>query len=388
MLRDTFVRQTKQEGRFSDGRGGNGLALIVRRRADGTLSKTWTQRLTIHGRRTNLGLGRYPVVTLAQARSLALENAQMALEGEDPRARDKVPTFRELAEKVIEGRRSRWTDAERREHRRSEHQWRRSLEMHAAPLLDRPVDVITTSEVIRALEKVWQEHPETGRRVLGRVREVMAKAVAHGHRTSNPALDAPAGLPPQPNTPVEHVPSTPHPKVGSVIAAVNASRADTATKLALEFLVLTATRTNDVRGAEWSEMDLEDAVWTIPAHRFKTRRSHRVPLSRRALEVLDEARELSGGTGLVFPGRSADGRLSDAAFINVLKRAETAGKPHGMRTSFRSWAADMGEPDDIAEMALGHVIPGVAGAYQRSDLLARRRPLMQAWADYLRAAQP
>ena len=228
MLRDTFVRQTKQEGRFSDGRGGNGLALIVRRRADGTLSKTWTQRLTIHGRRTNLGLGRYPVVTLAQARSLALENAQMALEGEDPRARDKVPTFRELAEKVMEGRRSRWTDAERREHRRSEHQWRRSLEMHAAPLLDRPVDVITTREVIRALEKVWQEHPETGRRVLGRVREVMAKAVAYGHCTSNPAFDAPAGLPPQPNTPVVHVPSTPHAEVGSVIAAINASRADKA----------------------------------------------------------------------------------------------------------------------------------------------------------------
>ena len=281
-LNATHVKQTKEPGRHSDGRGAHGLALVVHERAGGGVSKHWVQRIRIKGRETNLGLGSWPAVSLAAARALALENVRVVAAGGDPRLHEQVPTLREMAERVIEERRHAWTDTEKREHRRSEHQWRRSLEIHVGPLMDRPVDEITTPELARALKKVWAERPETGRRVRGRIKTIMDKATTEGYRPDNPTPE-PAGLARQPSAPQRHIPSVPHAELGAVIAAVHASQAWPATKLALEFLVLTATRAAEVRGAVWGEMDTQEAVWTIPANRYKTRRdphglSHPIPL--------------------------------------------------------------------------------------------------------------
>ena len=166
-LTATLVKQAKTPRRYGDGRGGHGLTLVVRENAGGGVSKAWVQRIRINGRETNLGLGSWPVVSLAEARARALDNARVVAAGGDPRRSDSVPTVRELAETVIASRRSNWRDSGRSGHRRSEHQWRASLTTHAAALLDRPVTEVTTRDVIAVLDPIWVEKPETARRVRG-----------------------------------------------------------------------------------------------------------------------------------------------------------------------------------------------------------------------------
>ena len=160
-----------------------------------------------------------------------------------------------------------------------------------------------------------------------------------------------------------------------------------ATKLAFEYLVVTATRSGEVRGARWDEIDLESATWTVPGDRTKTGKPHRVPLSDRALDVLADATAIVDESGLLFP--SPSGRtLSDATMSKLLKEHDIGAVPHGFRSSFRSWCADTGVAREVAEAALGHVVAGVEGAYQRSDLLQTRREVMDRWANYLTPERP
>ena len=163
---------------------------------------------------------------------------------------------------------------------------------------------------------------------------------------------------------------------------MRASGAYPTTKLALEFLTLTACRSGEVRGARWDEVNLETATWTVPGSRMKSKREHAVPLSGRALEVLAEARQFSDSSGLVFP--SPTGRvLSDNTLSKLLRGLEIPCVVHGMRSSFRDWAGDVGQPREVAEHALAHIVKGVEGAYQRSSMFERRRELMQTWICYL-----
>jgi len=378
-LTATFVKQTKKIGRHGDGRGSHGLALIVRERADGSLSRTWTQRIAIHGRRTNLGLGLYPLVSLAQARTKAMENAQVAQEGGDPRLTGEDPTFKEAAERVMELHRDGWSDGGR-----SEAQWQSSLNTYAHPKLgDKLVTEVTSADVLAVLTPIWNSKPETARRLRGRISAVMKWAIAEGHRIDNPAGDAVAAALPKHTTRPQHHRALPHSQVGAALAAVHASGAIPAVKLALEFLTLTACRSGETRGAIWSEIDLSEKVWTIPASRTKTGSQHRVPLSTRALEVLNEAREELGDDGLVFPSPTGK-TLSDNTLSKLFRGLNLDGTPHGMRAAFRSWCSDTGQPRELAEAALGHAVRGVEAAYARSDMLERRRPMMEEWADYLR----
>ncbi|MXW99895.1 MAG: tyrosine-type recombinase/integrase [Acidimicrobiaceae bacterium] len=378
-LTATFVKQTKKIGRHGDGRNSHGLALIVRRRADGSLSKTWTQRIAIKGRRTNLGLGIYPLVSLAAARAQATENAQVARDGGDPRHIDKAPTFKEAAERVIELHRDGWSDGGR-----SEKQWRSSLNTYAHRLNDKPVTEVTGADVLAVLTPIWNTKPETARRLRGRISAVMKWAIAEGHRIDNPAGDAVAAALPRHTTRPQHHRALPHSQVGAALAAVDASSATPSVKHAMVFLTITACRSGEVRGARWSEIDLSEKVWTIPASRTKTGMQHRVPLSTRAIEVLNEAREDLGDDGFVFP--SPTGKvLSDNTLSKLFRGLNLDGTPHGMRAAFRSWCSDMGQPRELAEAALGHVVRGVEAAYARSDMLERRRPMMQEWSDYLQS---
>ena len=181
----------------------------------------------------------------------------------------------------------------------------------------------------------------------------------------------------------KHQRALPHGECAAAVARVNASQTAASTKLAFEFLVLTATRSGETRGARWNEIDAGSAVWTIPAERMKAKRAHRVPLSDAALAVLSAARDLSDGSGLVFPS-GAGREISDFGLSRVLQRLNVGAVPHGFRSSFRDWRSDSGAPRELAEAALAHVVKGVEGAYARSDLFERRRLLMQSWADYLR----
>ena len=217
-----------------------------------------------------------------------------------------------------------------------------------------------------------------------RISAVMRWAVAQGYREDNPAGDAIGAALPKTGVRTRHQPALPYPEVREAMERVRASRAYPSTVLAFEFLVLTACRSGEVRGARWEEMDPEAREWRIPPERMKTNREHRVPLSSGALAVLREARSLRDGSDLVFP--SVRGRaLSDATISKMVRELGIAAVPHGFRSSFRDWAAECSDaPREVCELALAHMNSDrVEAAYRRSDLFERRRELMEEWSAFL-----
>ncbi|MDE0450246.1 MAG: site-specific integrase [Gammaproteobacteria bacterium] len=385
MLSATFVKTVNVPGRYGDGRGGLGLSLLVRPGRRSRVAKCWTQSVRIGGKPTSLGLGRYPVVTLALARQKALENAQAIAEGRDPRRRSghSAPTFAEAADKVMSIHAGNWKPGGR-----TEDSWRATLRDYILPRLgDMPVDVVTGKDVMAVLQPIWTAKRETAKRVRARIGAVMKWAVAQGHRTDNPAGDALAAALPNNAVRRQHHKALPHAEVGAAVRKVRGSDAYPGAVFAFELLVLTATRSGEIRSAVWDDIDLESAVWTIPAERMKAGLAHRVPLSDRALAVLDQAREeLPHGSGTVFP--SPTGCVQrNRALATLVRELGIDAVPHGFRSSFRDWAAECTDtPREVCELALAHVNRDrVEAAYRRSDLFERRRALMQQWADYISA---
>lgn len=374
-----FVRDVTEPGKFYDGDAG--LYLFVRGRA-GRLSKGYVQRLTIAGKRADIGLGSTKWTTLTEARATAQANRKIARTGGDPRRRPAtVPTFEEAADAVIAMHAGNWRDGGKTEAR-----WRATLEAYVFPRLGRrSVADISTADVLATLTHgdFWNAKRETARKVRHRISTIMDWAAAEGHRTDNPCAALKAALP-KTAARTQHRRALPYEAVSDAVSRVRASAAYPTTKLAFEFLVLTATRSGEVRAARWDEIDVDGKVWTIPAARAKTGRPHRVPLSPRAFDVLREAAALRDGSGYVFP--SARGlKMSDMTLSKLIKELGIEAVPHGFRTSFRMWAAERSNaPREVAEFALGHVVGDEAErAYQRSDLFERRRDLMDAWAWYL-----
>ena len=374
-LSAAFVRSAPP-GRHADG---NGLYLFVQ--PSGT--RSWVQRLVIRGRRRELGLGAATLVPLAKAREQALANRMLARSGGDPLADRRrlqgVPTFAEAAQRVLEQKRDGWRG---RWHAQS---WIRSMERYVFPRIgNRPISEVNTADVLEILTPIWHAKAETARAVRQRIRSVLEWAIALDMRNDNPCDRVLPVLGPQ-NDIVTHRLALPHKDVAAAIETVRASKSgQPAVKLAFEFLVLTAGRSAEVRLATWTEINTADRVWTIPAMRMKAKREHRVPLCGRALEMLNAARSLGEGSGLVFPMRS--GRpISPSTLPKMLQYHEIAAVPHGFRSSFRDWAAEETDhPREVIEAALAHVVQNkVEAAYARSDLFERRRLLMEDWAEYL-----
>ena len=377
-LSAAFVRSVSRPGRYGDGRGGFGLSLLVKYTSNGRLSKSWSQRVRIAGRLTNIGLGSWPIVTLAEGRRKAIENRRAVEQGKDPR-RGGVPTFEQAVEKVIELHRRTWKPGGK-----SEGQWRASLTRYAMPKLGRmTVDKITTADVLSVLVPIWNEKRVTAQRVRTRIGAIMKWAVAKNYREDNPAGDALGAALPRGGVRKRHFPALPHSQVAAALETVRTSGAWIGLRLAFEFMVLTAARGGEVRLATWEEIDMEGRVWTIPAGRMKSGRAHRVPLSPAALAVLERAREIPGTTGLVFP--SATGRTLSATAPSVfLHDLGIEAVPHGFRSSFRDWTAENGVDHAVAEAALAHVVSNATeAAYRRTDLFENRRKLMGDWAQYL-----
>ena len=375
-LKAKFVREVETPGRYYDGDAG--LFLLMKP----TGAKSYVQRLTIHGVRRDIGLGSTKWTTLAEARAKAEANRKTARTGGDPLAacRSTVPTFADAAETVVAMHRDGWKDGSRHEKI-----WRRSLDLYALPRLGRkPVDAITTADVMSVLTPHWQTKNDTMRRVRQRIATVMKWAVAQGYRDDNPAGDAIGAALPRAAGPRQHQRALPFADVAAALETVRASRAYTGTVLAFEFLVLTAARSGEVRLARWDEMDMDAATWTVPAERMKAKREHRVPLSDRAMEILAQARKIADGSGLVFPSLSGK-PLSDATLSKLIRERGIAAVPHGFRSSFRDWAAECSNaPREVCELALAHVNSDrVEAAYRRSDLYERRRKLMDQWAQYI-----
>ena len=378
-LSAAFVRTVSQPGRYGDGRGGHGLSLLVKPTSTGRLSKTWAQRLRLDGNPISVGLGSYPITTLAAAREKALVNARMVAEGDDPRTPIAVtPTFADALETVISIHRDNWKDGGK-----SERDWRSKMETYALPTLgQKPVSDITGADVLAVLVPIWGQKRPTAMKVRYRVSAVMKWAVAEGHRDDNPAGDAITAALPKGGHNVVHQRALPFARVGEAVAVIRDSGAWPATKLAFEFLTLTATRSGETRLAKWTEID--GNVWTIPAERMKAGREHRVPLSRQALAALDQARAFGDGTGLIFPSQRGK-VLTDSTISKLLRENRVGCVPHGMRSSFRDWAAECSDvPREIAEHALGHVEGSASElAYRRTDYFNRRRELMQDWACFI-----
>ena len=262
--------------------------------------------------------------------------------------------------------------------------WLGSLKRHVLPRIGgMPISEITSADVIGILAPIWHDKTATARKLRQRIRSVMEWAVAMDLRPDNPCDRIGPVLGAQGNG-VRHRRALPHPEVASAIETVRASRARPVVKLAFEFLVLTATRSGEVRGAVWKEIDREAGVWTVPAPRTKGNREHRVPLCGRALEILEEARRLGRGSPLVFP--SVGGKpIGNTAMSELLRELGIAAVPHGFRSSFRDWAAEETDhPREVAEAALAHKVRNqIEAAYRRSDLFQRRRRLMDDWVAYL-----
>lgn len=376
-LSASFVRTVTRPGRYGDGRGGHGLSLLVQPTSSGRLSKTFAQRLYINGKPVHIGIGPYPVVTLAAARRKALENRRAAFEGRDPRG-EGVPTVRAAAEKVIRLHRETWRGD------RSEKQWRATLDNYVFPRIgDKRVNKVTTADVMAVLLPIWNEKRETARRVRQRIGAIMKWAVAEGYRSDNPAGEAIRAALPKNGVKRTHFKAVAHAEVAAALRRVRDADAFWSTKACFRFVTLTAVRGGEARHARWDEIDLEARVWTVPAERTKTRRDHRVPLSHAAIEVLEEAATFADASGLVFP--SSRSRPMSASTLSVFARAaKVGGTMHGMRSSFRDWCSETDVPRDVAEAALSHVVRDkVEAAYRRTDLFERRRDVMENWGIYV-----
>lgn len=244
---------------------------------------------------------------------------------------------------------------------------------------------ITSADLLVVLTPLWAEKPDTARRVRQRIGTVLKWGIAKGWRFDNPAENILSAMPKQ-GVRIEPRKALPYEAVPTCLAAVQASGTGHSTKMAFEFLVLTAARSGEAREAVWSEIDIEKAVWEIPAKRMKAKRAHRVPLSSRAVEILREARGLGGGS-FVFPGTRAGRPMTDKTLSELVKKLGFPADVHGFRTSFRTWAQERSNfPREVAEFALAHVVGDAAEqAYARSDLFEKRRKMMEAWASYVMA---
>ena len=330
------VKHLTEPGTFTDG---GGLTL----RVANTGGKSWVMRVTTNGVRHNVGLGGYPVVGLAEARELAEVTRRQVRNGdavEKPSRATKpkvatIPTFQKVAETVIKRRLPTWTSE------RHAKQWVESLTNHAFPFIgDKRIDSITTGDVLDILEPIWTVKAETATRLKQRIKVVFDYAVAREWRVDNPANGAlDAALTRRPRVKAHH-PALAYSDVPAAVAAIRNSNARPATRLGFEFLILTAARAGEVVGATWSEIDLEAKTWTIPASRMKARRDYRVPLSGRAIAILEDARNRFGDDGLLFPSNRKQGPLSNESFRMLTNRLGIDAVPHGFRSSFRDFLAE------------------------------------------------
>lgn len=375
------VERLKAPGRHSDGAG---LYLVVTKSG----SKNWSMLFDLAGKRREMGLGPYPAVGLAEARTKAAEARKKIETATDPFAdreeeKPAIPTFKVMADRYIAAKASEWRNPKHRA------QWHMTLDKYAAPLHDKPVGAITVSDILGVLTRVWQKTPETASRLRGRIESVLDAAKAEGWRSGeNPAAwkgNLAHLLPKRGKLTRGHHKAVAFDEMPDLIATLRA--AGGMTPIAIEFIALTAVRSGEARLARWGEIDIDAALWVIPARRMKAGREHRVPLSARAVEILRGVAPLNTAgdpSALVFPGARKGKPLSDMALSMTFRRLNVDATVHGLRSTFRDWCGEVSTfPREVAEAALAHVVGDKAEqAYRRGDALEKRRAMMAAWAQF------
>ncbi len=364
-------------------RDGGGLVLNV----TATGSKSWLFIWTKDGKRREMGLGAYPAITLASARARAADCREAVAEGRDPIAEKKKeaePVFSEAVMQFLASMESQWRNQKHRD------QWETTLTVYCKAIADKKPSTITTDDVLKVLKPIWLEKAETASRLRGRIERVLDFAKAKGWRMGeNPALwrgHLKNLLPVRQKLTRGHHAAIPYNQLPAFMEALKGHEALAAR--ALEFLILTASRSGEVYEAKWSEIDMDAKVWTVPANRMKAGREHRVPLTDAAMAILKAVRSDHSGTDFVFPGFKNGRPLSGMAMTMLMRRMKMDHfTVHGFRSAFRDWAGDATSfPRELAEAALAHVVGDMTErAYRRSDALQKRRRLMDAWADYCAA---
>ncbi len=364
------VARLKTPGIYCDG-----LGLWLQVSQFGT--KAWIFRYTRHGRRRHMGLGALHTVSLAEARERARQARQILLDGDDPlevnrKKRDEARTetaerilFKDAANRFLDLHETLWKNGKHKD------QWKSTLKTYAYPTLGtRPIAAIDGALITETLSPIWTKKPETARRVKQRIERVIQWV-----RDGRPLPSKGA------SKRVKHHPALPFSDLPAFMAQLR--NRDSVSARALEFTILTAARTSEVTGAKWAEIDLDDGVWTIPAERMKGGKEHQVPLSKRAIAILENLPRERGG--YLFPGAKAKAPLSNMAMLELLRGMDGNGSTvHGFRSTFRDWAGDRTNfARDVIEHALAHQIKDKAeAAYRRSAALDKRRQLMEAWAKY------
>ncbi len=376
-------------GETKRGMIGDGGGLYLRTSKGG--SRSWILRYKRDGKEHHLGLGSLRDVTLSMARDKAREARRSLLDGVDPISARKAAkasaraakSFRQVADEYIEAHAKSWSA-------RTAEQWRVHLATYILPIigLDCPVADVDTAMVLKVLTPIWSEKTETANRVRRRIESILDAAKVQGLREGeNPAAwkgNLAKVFPNQSEiAAAEHHEAMDWREVPSFLTELR-RRPEVAARC-LEFAVLTATRTNEVLTAEWGDLDLDQRLWVIPSAKTKTAKEHRVPLSDRAVEIVEAMREIGLSTKYVF-GNGANKPLPKGAMMKTLRKIDKAVTTHGFRATFRTWAAETGVPAELAEMALGHTVGDkVERAYQRSDMFARRRSLTDRWAAFCTA---
>ncbi|GGC79537.1 tyrosine-type recombinase/integrase [Vreelandella lutescens] len=372
---------------------GDGLYLKIGKGA----GASWIYRFRWNGKLRDMGLGSFADCSLSEARVVAAEQRKLVKQGIDPLAAreqksDPVAgpvTFTHCAARYIQSHRRSWRNAK---HAR---QWVSTLKTYARPVIGNlPVENVTTQDILKVLTPIWTVKNETAKRVQGRIENVLDYAAAHEYRDPvNPArwrghLDKLLAKPSRVQK-VTHHPAMPYDEVAIFVSSIQAY--NSVSSKALQFLILTTTRTSEVLNAEWHEIDMGKATWLIPAARMKANREHRVPLSKQAMDLLHSLQRVRGNNFL-FPGMKVGRPLSNMSllqFMRGLGYGPSGEKgnyvPHGFRSSFRDWTGEVTSyPRDVAEMALAHTIENkVEAAYRRGDLFEKRRQMMQGWADFV-----
>ncbi|WP_427024866.1 tyrosine-type recombinase/integrase [Aureimonas ureilytica] len=380
-LSERSIKAITKPGLYGDGDG-----LWLRAFSGG--SKSWIFIYRRGSARTEMGLGGYGQGTAPVSLALAREKAEVIRQnlarGLDPRPsrNSKKNTFLDCVEKTIEIKAKTFTNPKHTA------QWRSTLNTYATPIHDMEVAKITTDDIVALLEPIWEKIPETADRLRLRIASVLDYAKSHGLREGdNPAEwrgNLEHRLSSRQKLSRGHHAAVEYKDIPIVMAALR--KASGVSARAVEFAALTAARTGEVRGATWDEIDREESVWIIPASRMKARREHRVPLSKRALQILNEMEKIATGP-VIFNGEIEGQPVSNVAMAKALRRASKDNSTlHGLRSSFRDWAGDCtAHPREVIETALAHVVANkTEAAYRRSDALEKRRRLMSDWDVYLR----
>ena len=354
-------------------------------------SKQFVQRIMVHGKRLDLGLGGWPTTTLSEAKNKAICNRAKVLNGEHPitsrstprlvkKDNPTVPLFKDVQDETLASLKSTWRNP------KTGKNWKEGMDKYVTPAIgNMPIDKISREDILNILIPIWTTKPNLARKIRQRISAVFKLSMAYGYIECNFAGEMIDGALPKQKIVKTHHRALPYSKIPKLLKAVAHANVDIVVKAAIYWILLTACRTGEARYATWQEIDMKYRIWKIPSSRMKANKEHRVPITDGMVVILKVIKLAVGGSGYLFPSTKKPGNpLGENSFSNLIRQIGFSEMTtiHGLRSSFRDWAAEKGVNRELAEQALAHAIQGVEGCYFRSDLFKRRRAIMKQWDDH------